>query len=247
VAQALAREASNYYTLSNQRRDQGNFWNAAANQARQRGDTASATWYSAVAKDLFGQAFVLKAAGDARLRQVAQADAAAKASYARLLYIFNVMIRYGTEATPEPDETVENGSCEPGSDFCIASSSPKRCKGYGAKGPLKNPWRAEIAGSDVYRATVKTKWCSRGTTIVSRKTDPSDHYVTSFGRSVGVVRDNGYNKKKSFCEPLYCLTQYQYGFELPPQIFGGCIVTRINPIGVFADDHWRDTYGGTCK
>lgn len=148
-----------------------------------------------------------------------------------------------------PDPGDETRFCEPqGGDVACAAGATKRCK----RAPLKNEWRAEVAGSDVYRATVKTMWCWRGDTIVSRHSDPNEHYVTSFGSNLG-LRDSGVFWDDSYCtdtpvENYTCVTQAQYGFKTAlgaGSSFGGCIATRIWGASR-TPNHYRRAYGGTC-
>jgi hypothetical protein len=142
--------------------------------------------------------------------------------------------------------------CEPAAgDIACAAGATKICK----QRPLRNIWKAEIAGSDVYRAEVQTSWCWRGNTIVSRHTDPNNHYVTSYGHGLSLT-DNGVNKDDSYCtdSPVTnytCVTQYQYGFTCQgcvfpiARVYGGCVATRI--WGASHDpNHPRHAYGGTC-
>ena len=150
---------------------------------------------------------------------------------------------------PDPGDVAS--FCDPsGGDACAAGAS-KICK----RRPLENRWRAEIAGSDVYRATVHTMWCWRGDSIVSRHSDNTDHYVTSFGKGLS-ISDNGVFWDDSYCtdSPVSnytCVTQAQYGFTCNgcvfplARVYGGCVATRIWGASR-TPNHYRRAYGGTC-
>ena len=222
-------------------------WNQKATFAFHAGDATAATWYKAIADDYSKKAVDNAKAADANFAQAARWRAAADTSHQRGLFLFAATFRNIAEYSGEPDETVAPGSCDPSDDFCIASADPKRCKGYGPKGPLKTTWKAEVGDVVVYRGTVKTKWCWRGDVVVSRKTDASDHEITTAGYAMAVGPDLGVDQKQSYCvsPKLWCFTQYQFGFLKVPLKYGGCAETTI-----YADlqpNHHRHVYGGNCK
>jgi hypothetical protein len=209
--------------VANQLFSQGLFYQAAANQSRAKGDYQAAGLYAAAANQKFKEAQFV--------------NAAANGDGARALFFAGGVI---SKALYPADPGDVGSSCASG-DICAAGLS-KKCKSH----PMDNYWHGDVAGSDVYRAHVKTQWCWRNGVIVSRHSDTGEHGITDFGHLIGFEVDLGPDMVHSYCNAgkTACFTRFQFGFRGPEiSTAGGCIETTIYGDG----HHYRKAYGGTCS
>jgi len=230
-------------------------WGDKATFAFHAGDATAAQWYKGLA-----DAYAASSVRNSR----AAADYANRAGLMRIAAAVNQQRGdiYAQSSSSSPPDThigsaVGNGSCDGTEDFCAASYRPTCDR-------VTKGWKGELLGADVYRANVTTSWCWRGPSVVKRKTNPNDHYVTSFGETLK-VEDTGVNKDDSWCNDYHgvtkhnCLTRYQFGYKRTIHIpvpgvgqvpvtmkWGGCIGTRIYGDRV-VPNYSTNSYGGTCK
>ena len=239
---ACVNQAKLQYLTATQRQNESNLYRAASTQQGQKGNWGAAYMYAVAADQKANEAGLLKIA--------------AQNSYQRALFFGHPQGGEDNPATPSANFS-EPGSCPASEDFCIASTYPKTCK------RVSKPWTPKIGGTVVYKAVVETKWCWRGPSIVSRKTNPSEHHVTNEGQGTGIV-DRGVYKDDSYCNDYNgvhnhnCLTRYQFGFSKTSwcpnpfegfsctRIYGGCIGTRIYGDRV-VPPYSLNAYGGDCK
>lgn len=218
--------------IATQRFNEGVLYKKAADQEFARGNASAAVLYKTASDQKFNEASWHSLARDQLINR-------------------GIFLAGGVgsieELPADPGDALQ--PCDPGDEVvACAAGARKTCK----RAPIENRWRAEIAGSDVYRATVKTMWCWRGDTIVSRNSNWGEHYVTSFGSNLG-LRDSGVFVDDSYCtdspvENYTCITRFQYGFKTALGVgssFGGCIGTRIWGASR-SPNHLRRAYGGRC-
>lgn len=250
LAEGKVQSASTLRSASKQKSNEGIIWRANENAARQRGDTAAANWYKAIADQLFREATYLANVANQRSSEAVYLYAAAEDSGNKALSLAG---GFSFEAVYPPAPPDVNGTCASG-DACTAGA-PKVCK-Y----DLKSPWNAKVGGEIVYKAMVYTDWCWRGETIVYRHSTTDKGFFTLLGK---VLRLHSPRVKTSWSACNYrngvkndnCLTRFQYGFtkdfkvrgiKLAEVHYGGCIATRIYGNRV-KPNHARNSYGGDCQ